>query len=310
MNLVLFDLLNAKNNSSFDEFGFFEFEGASKSTLEFKTKEGAKLQLNDDDKSAPKLFDSNFSFGNLGIGGLDKELGDIFRKVFSSRAYSQEYLSMYGQKHIKGILLYGPPGTGKTLIARKLSQALNCNEPKIVNGPSLMSKWVGESEKNIRELFEPAIQEYKTNKNGQLHVIVFDEIDAICRARGGNSAGGANVNDLMVNQMLSMIDGVEEYNNILIIGMTNRKDLLDEALLRPGRIEAHIEIPLPDEKGRLRIFEIHTALMRKNKVMEEEISLEALAQRTKNYTGAEIESVVKLATSYLFNRQIKLGDAK
>lgn len=107
---------------------------------------------------------------------------NIFRSAFASRRFPEHELKKYGIKHVKGILLYGPPGTGKTLIARKLSEALNCTKPKVVNGPSLMSKFVGESEKNIRELFEPAIAEYRTAKeNSSLHVIIMDEIDAICR---------------------------------------------------------------------------------------------------------------------------------
>jgi len=105
-----------------------------------------------------------------------------------------------------------------------------------------------------------------------------------------------------VNQLLSMIDGVDALNNILLIGMTNRKDLIDEAMLRPGRFEVHIEIGLPDENGRLQIFNIHTASMQKNKVLSSDVNLKELASLTKNYTGAEIESVVKSASSFAFNR--------
>ena len=112
----------------------------------------------------------------------------------------------------------------------------------------------------------------------------------------------------MVNQLLSMIDGVNGLNNVLVIGMTNRLDLIDEALLRPGRFEVHIEVSLPDEKGREDIFKIHTQIMRKNNLLSQEVDLPTLAKRTKNYTGAEIEGVVKSAASFSLNRGNDLFD--
>mmetsp|Transcript_17905 Transcript_17905/g.12865 ORF Transcript_17905/g.12865 Transcript_17905/m.12865 type:complete len:151 (+) Transcript_17905:746-1198(+) len=149
------------------------------------------------------------------------------------------------------MLLYGPPGTGKTLIARQIAKALDCNEPKIVHGPEIFDKYVGGSEKKIRELFEPAEKDMKTlGDESKLHIIIFDEIDAICRQRGSSGSGGTGVNETVVNQLLSKLDGVDSLNNILVIGMTNRKDMIDEAMLRPGRLEIHLEIGLPDEKGR------------------------------------------------------------
>jgi vesicle-fusing ATPase len=149
------------------------------------------------------------------------------------------------------MILYGPPGTGKTLIARKISQVLNCNEPKVVNGPEIFDKFVGGSEENVRKLFAEAESEQQSKgDDSELHVIIFDEIDAICRKRGSTS-GGTGVNESVVNQLLSKIDGVDSLSNILIIGMTNRLDMIDEALLRPGRFEIHLEIGLPDDKGRI-----------------------------------------------------------
>lgn len=149
------------------------------------------------------------------------------------------------------MILHGPPGTGKTLIARQIAKALNCEEPQVVNGPEIFDKYVGGSEKKIRELFAPAEreQEEKGDDSG-LHIIIFDEIDAICKARGSSSNSGTNVNDSVVNQLLSKLDGVDALNNVLIIGMTNRIDLIDEAILRPGRLELHLEIGLPDRVGR------------------------------------------------------------
>jgi vesicle-fusing ATPase len=137
-----------------------------------------------------------------------------------------------GIPHVKGILLFGPPGTGKTLIARQIGKLLNGREPKVVNGPEVLSKFVGETEKNIRDLFADAEAEQKSRGDeSELHIIIFDELDAICKARG-STRDGTGVHDSIVNQLLTKIDGVEALNNILLIGMTNRKDLLDEALLR------------------------------------------------------------------------------
>ena len=186
----------------------------------------------------------------MGIGGLDKQFAEIFRRAFNTRRYPASVIEKYGMEHCKGMILYGPPGTGKTLIARKIAKVLNCSEPKVVNGPEIFDKFVGGSEKNIRDLFAEAETDQLTNGNeSDLHVIIFDEIDAVCRKRGSVSSG-TGVNESVVNQLLSKIDGVDALNNILIIGMTNRLDMIDEALLRPGRFEIHLEIGLPDEPGR------------------------------------------------------------
>lgn len=150
------------------------------------------------------------------------------------------------------MLLYGPPGTGKTLIARQIAKALNCTEPQVVNGPQIFDKYVGGSEKKIRDLFAPAeTEQAEKGDDSDLHIIIFDEIDAICRQRGSSGGSGTNVHESVVNQLLSKLDGVDSLNNILVIGMTNRIDMIDEAMLRPGRLELHLEIGLPDEAGRL-----------------------------------------------------------
>lgn len=120
-----------------------------------------------------------------------------------------------------------------------------------------------------------------------MHIIIFDELDAICKQRGGKN-DGTGVGDSVVNQLLSKMDGVEQLNNILVIGMTNRLDMIDEALLRPGRLEVHMEISLPDEKGRLQILKIHTSKMRGHGIMGSDVQLDELAALTKNYSGAEL----------------------
>jgi len=254
--------------------------------------------------TSSKMFRPDFSFSKMGIGGLDSELGDIFRRAFASRVYPASVLQKMGLMHVRGVLLYGAPGCGKTLIARKIGKMLVDKEPKVVNGPEIFSKYVGGSEENIRNLFADAKAEMQSKGDeSELHVIILDEIDAICRQRG-TTRGDTGVGDSVVNQLLSFIDGVEALNNILIIGMTNRKDMLDEALLRPGRLEVHVEIGLPDEHGRVQILNIHTKGMKENGFLDVGVKVEDLAAKTKNYTGAEIEGVCKAAASYAFERNI------
>ncbi len=245
------------------------------------------------------LFKGNFNFNELGIGGLDQEFETIFRRAFSTRLLPESILKDLGINHVRGILLYGPPGCGKTLIARKIGSVLDCHEPKIVNGPSLLSKYVGESEENVRKLFKDAMEDTTSNK---VHLIICDEFDAICKKRGSRN-DSTGVNDNVVNQLLSMIDGPQSLNNILLICMTNKKDALDEAVLRPGRLEVQIEIHLPDEKGRFDILQIHTRQMNNKKYLEN-VKLDEISSLTKNYTGAELESVVKTAVSYSIAREI------
>ncbi|KAF6996884.1 hypothetical protein CFC21_013166 [Triticum aestivum] len=265
--------------------------------------------INQKEAASSKLFkDKEFNLEKLGIGGLSSEFTDIFRRAFASRVFPPHVVSKLGIKHVKGMLLYGPPGTGKTLMARQIGKLLNGKDPKIVNGPEVLSKFVGETEKNVRDLFLDAENDQKAQgDHSDLHVIIFDEIDAICKSRG-SSRDGTGVHDSIVNQLLTKIDGVEALNNVLLIGMTNRKDLLDEALLRPGRLEVHIEINLPDENGRLQILQIHTSKMRESSFLSPDVNLQELAARTKNYSGAELEGVVKSAVSFALNRQISMDD--
>lgn len=258
---------------------------------------GAKLLKRD-------LFKDDYNFEEIGIGGLDKELIGVFRRALSTRAFKPSTAEKLGIKHVKGMLLFGAPGCGKTLIARKIGGMITNKEPKIVNGPEIMDKYVGQSEQNIRNLFADAKSDYEANgENADLHVIIFDEIDAICKKRGSGGSLGT-VGDSIVNQLLSMIDGVHSLNNIFIIAMTNRKELLDDALLRAGRLEVHIEIGLPDINGRKQIFRVHTNKMQTNSMMDNNVDIDTLAILTENYSGAEIESVVKNAGSKALHEQL------
>jgi len=274
----------------------------------FEKGEGTSINLIGKSKGKvvrESIINPDWDFTKMGIGGLDDQFNAIFRRAFASRVFPPEIMEQLGCKHVKGILLFGPPGTGKTLMARKIGQMLNSREPKIVNGPEILDKYVGEAEANIRRLFAEAEEEEKRmGPNSGLHIIIFDEIDAICKARG-SVAGGAGVNDTVVNQLLSKIDGVDQLNNILIIGMTNRKDMIDDALLRPGRLEVPIEIGLPKENGRLQILKIHTAKMKENDKMGNDVDLVELSKTTKNFSGAEIEGLVRAAQSCALNRLVK-----
>lgn len=301
----------ASNQSGIDLINVKQGVITGNTKVIFEKAEGSALNLvgKSKGKSAThSIISSEWDFTKLGIGGLDKEFSTIIRRAFASRLFPAELTEKMGVKHVKGILLYGPPGTGKTLMARQIGKMLNCREPKIISGPEVLNKYVGESEANIRKLFAEAEEEQKKHGNNSgLHLIIFDEFDAVCKSRYSYGSGGTGVQDSVVNQLLAKIDGVEQLNNVLLIGMTNRKDLIDEALLRPGRMEVQVEISLADEAGRLQILEIHTRSLRENKLLCDDVDLQELAAQTKNFSGAEIEGLVRAAQSNAMNRFLKMG---
>src|SRR5215203_4827315 len=183
----------------------------------------------------------------------------------------------------KGILLYGPPGTGKTLLAKAVASTSESNFISI-KGPELLSKWVGESEKGIREIFRKARQAAPC-------VIFFDEIDSIAPRRSGSDGGDSHVTERLVSQMLTEIDGLEDLKGVVIIGATNRPDIIDEALLRPGRFDRLLEIPIPDNNTRKQILQIHL----KKKPLSSDVDIDKLVGLTDSFTGAEIEALVNAA---------------
>lgn len=273
-----------------------------------KTGAGLNLKASKRRPATNAPIQADFKFEDLGIGGLSKEFGVIFRRAFASRVMPPHIIERMGIQHVRGILLFGPPGTGKTLIARQIGKMLNAREPKVINGPEVLNKFVGQSEENIRKLFADAEKEYKEKGDESgLHIIIFDELDAVCKQRGSGGGGGTGVGDSVVNQLLSKMDGVDQLNNILIIGMTNRMDMIDDALLRPGRLEIHVEISLPDETGRVEILKVHTNTLRKNDVLDHDVDIAELASMTKNFSGAELSGLVRAATSFAMNRQKKSG---
>lgn len=279
------------------------------SQIEFFKSQREPLNIKASKRRAPAnaIIQPSFKFEDMGIGGLDTEFSSIFRRAFASRILPPGIVERMGLQHVKGILMFGPPGTGKTLMARQIGKMLNANEPKIVNGPEILNKFVGQSEENIRKLFADAEKEYKEKGDeSSLHIIIFDELDAICKQRG-STGGGTGVGDSVVNQLLSKMDGVDQLNNILIIGMTNRMDMIDEALLRPGRLEVHVEINLPDTHGRTQILKIHTGHMRKSGGLGSDVDIDELANLTKNFSGAELNGLVRSASSFAMNSYVKGG---
>jgi transitional endoplasmic reticulum ATPase len=215
------------------------------------------------------------------VGGLDK-LKEELREAIEWPLKHKEAFDYAHVKAPKGVLLYGPPGTGKTLIAKAVATTTESNFISI-KGPELLSKWVGESEKGVREIFRKA-------RMAAPCIIFFDEIDALVPRRGSGGSD-SHVTENVVSQILTEIDGLEELNNVLIIGATNRLDIVDPALLRPGRFDRVIEVPNPDVTGVEMIFKIHT----KDKPLADDVNLKTLAELAKGFSGAEIEEVCNRA---------------
>ena len=189
----------------------------------------------------------------------------------------------------KGILLYGSPGTGKTMIAKAVATNSEANFISI-KGPELISKWVGESEKGVREVFRKARQAAPS-------VIFFDEIDAIAPSRRGSDFGDSNVTERVVSQSLTELDGLEDLRNVVTIGATNRIDIVDNALLRPGRFDRIVEVPVPDKEARMEILRIHT----KKKMLDSDVDLGKVVDLTEGWTGADIGNMVN-TVPYLRSR--------
>ena len=213
------------------------------------------------------------------IGGLEDIKQELREAVEWPLKYPKAFQRL-GIEPPRGILLYGPPGTGKTLLAKAVANESEANFIGI-RGPEVLNKWVGESEKRVREIFRKARQAAPT-------VIFIDEIDAIAPARGME---GDRVTDRLINQLLTEMDGIERNSGVIVIGATNRPDILDPALLRPGRFDRLILVPAPDEKARLEIFKVHTRRV----PLAEDVNLRELAKRTEGYSGADIEALVREA---------------
>jgi transitional endoplasmic reticulum ATPase len=231
------------------------------------------------------------------IGGLST----IKQELQEAVEWPLKYLGVFTYADAtppKGILLYGPPGTGKTLMAKAAANESEANFISI-KGPELLSKWVGESEKGVREIFRKARQAAPC-------IIFFDELDAIAPTRGGDH-GDSHVTERVISQFLTEMDGLEILTNVVVIGATNRPDIIDPALLRPGRFDRILYVPPPDRESRLQIIKIHT----KKKPLAEDVNLEDLADKTDGYTGADIASLSSAAVMLALREHItKYPDSK
>jgi transitional endoplasmic reticulum ATPase len=230
------------------------------------------------------------------IGGLENVKQELREAVEWPLKYPEVFQRM-GIEPPKGILLYGPPGTGKTLLAKAVATESEANFIA-VKGPELMSKWVGESEKGVRETFRKA-------KTATPCIIFFDEIDSLCPARGAGY-GDAGVTDRVISQFLTEMDGIEKLGKVVVIGATNRPDLVDPALLRPGRFDRLIYVPPPDEKARLEILKIHTRGM----PLAKDVDLEALAKQLEGYSGADIAALCREAAMLALREDINSKEVK
>jgi transitional endoplasmic reticulum ATPase len=215
------------------------------------------------------------------VGGLE----EMKKRLIEAVEWPLKYTAVFAQAKVrppKGMLLTGPPGCGKTLLVKALAHESEVNFIS-VKGPELMSKYVGESERGIREIFRKAKQAAPT-------ILFFDEIDSVVPRRGAGG-GDSLVAERVISQFLTELDGIEELKGVLVVAATNRPDLVDAALLRPGRFDLILELPLPDEKSRQMIFHVHT----KAKPLAKDVDLNGLAKETEGLTGADIEAICREA---------------
>jgi len=229
------------------------------------------------------------------VGGLEKVKQELKEAVEWPLKFPDSFKKM-GIRPPRGLLLYGPPGTGKTLLAKAVAKESEANFIQ-VKGPSLLSMWVGESEKGVRKIFERARQVAPC-------IIFFDEIDSLAGKRGMET--GSKVTEHVLNQILSEMDGIEDNNDLVVIGATNRPDMLDAAILRPGRFDRILLVGPTDKKGRLEIFKIHT----KNMPLAKDVDISELAEKTEGYVGSDIEGLCREAAMLALRKDIKADKVK
>jgi transitional endoplasmic reticulum ATPase len=228
------------------------------------------------------------------------DLEDVKQELMEAVEWPLKYPEVFEYtktKPPKGILLYGPPGTGKTLLAKAIATESEANFVSI-KGPELLSKWVGESEKGVRETFRKA-------KQAAPCIVFFDEIDAIAPQRGGG-LGDSHVTERVISQLLTELDGLEELRNVTVIAATNRPDIIDPALLRPGRFDRLIGIKPPSKDARREIFKIHLD----GKPLAADVDLDVLAEKTEDYVGADIEAVCREASMLAIREYLKSSGGK
>jgi transitional endoplasmic reticulum ATPase len=229
------------------------------------------------------------------VGGLD----DIKRELAETVQWPLQHAELFkiaGTRPAKGILLTGPPGTGKTLLVKAMARESKVNFIS-VKGPELMTQWIGGSEKAVREVFRKARQAAPC-------ILFFDEIDSLVPVRGGS--GDSNATQRVVSQFLTELDGIEELKGVIVLGATNRRDIVDPAILRPGRFDLLLELPKPDKAARLAILKIHM----RGKPLVKGVSLQAMAESTEGCSGADLAAICNKAAliairEYLETRKVE-----
>jgi transitional endoplasmic reticulum ATPase len=225
------------------------------------------------------------------IGGLEEVKNELIKKLDWPQKYGEKFAQL-GMKASSGILMYGPPGCGKTMLAK--ASATECEANFIsVKGPELLTMWFGESEANVRDLFDKARQAAPC-------ILFFDEIDSIAKARGGSLGDAGGASDRVINQLLTEMDGVQAKKGVFIVGATNRPELLDKAICRPGRLDAMVYVPLPDLPGRKATFK---AIMRKTP-LNEDVNFDLLAEKFEGFSGADIQEFCNRAMFFALEESI------
>lgn len=266
------------------------------------TQEHFKFALGQSNPSA--LRETHVEIPNVtweDIGGLEEVKVELQETVQYPVEHPEKF-EKFGMQPSKGVLFYGPPGCGKTLLAKAIANECQANFISI-KGPELLTMWFGESEHNVREVFDKARQAAPC-------ILFFDELDSIARSRGSSAGDAGGAGDRVINQILTEIDGVGERKSVFVIGATNRPDILDPAITRPGRLDQLIYIPLPDHKSRVQIFK---AALRKSPVSPD-VDYEALAAATAGFSGADITEICqracKLAIREAIQKEIELQKQK
>merc|ERR1712159_917851 len=231
------------------------------------------------------------------IGGLEQTKKDMIEMVQYPIEYPEIYRK-YGQTPSRGALLWGPPGCGKTLLAKAIATECASNFISI-KGPELLTMWFGESEANVRDVFDKA-------RSASPCVLFFDELDSIARSRGGNAGDASGAGDRVMNQLLTEMDGINPGKQIFVVGATNRLDIIDPALKRPGRLDQQIFIDIPDFAARVSIFE---ACLRKSP-LDSDVNVSHLGEHTNGYSGADIGGVCKVAAKIAIRKQIEISVLK
>ncbi|KAJ1566764.1 AAA ATPase cdc48 [Nowakowskiella sp. JEL0078] len=226
------------------------------------------------------------------IGGLDKVKQELQEMVQYPIEHPEKFLK-FGMNPSKGVLFYGPPGTGKTLLAKAIASECQANFISI-KGPELLTMWFGESEANVRDVFDKA-------RAAAPCVMFFDELDSIAKARGSSVGDGGGSGDRVLNQLLTEMDGMNAKKNVFVIGATNRPDHIDPALLRPGRLDQLIYIPLPDESSRIQIL---TATLRKSPIAPN-VDLSFIAKNTHGFSGADLTEICQRASKLAIRESIE-----